>query len=224
MLEKTLESPLDRNEIKPVNPKGNQPWIFIGKTNAEAEASILWPPAAKSRLIGKRPWCWERLRAGREEDDSRWAGWMASLMQRTSWVWANSGRLWRTGKPGVMQSMGSQRVRHELATEQQQHAFWISVSGPVNREEKTIKRFSQPFQGNLSFHYFPENFSIFLVNLLLIHCTYVWVLFLVQNISVHKTEDVPSSGDLFWRGCRPQTIRLLFSCSVLSNSLPPLGL
>ena len=118
MLEKTLESPLDRNEIKPVNPKGNQPWIFIGKTNAEAEASILWPPAAKSRLIGKRPWCWERLRAGREEDDSRWAGWMASLMQRTSWVWANSGRLWRTGKPGVMQSMGSQRVWHNWETEQ----------------------------------------------------------------------------------------------------------
>ena len=53
MLEKTLESPLDSNELKPVNLKGNQSWIFIGRTDAEAEASILWPPDAKSRLIGK---------------------------------------------------------------------------------------------------------------------------------------------------------------------------
>ena len=55
MLEKTLESPLDRKEIKLVNPKGNQPWIFIGKTDAEAEAPILWPPDVKNWLIGKDP-------------------------------------------------------------------------------------------------------------------------------------------------------------------------
>ena len=55
MLEKTLESPLDRKEIKPVNPKGNQHWMFIGKTDAEAEAPILWPPDAKSQLTGKYP-------------------------------------------------------------------------------------------------------------------------------------------------------------------------
>ena len=53
VLEKTLESPLDCKEIKPVNPKGNQPWIFIGRTIAEAEAPILWPPDAKSQCIGK---------------------------------------------------------------------------------------------------------------------------------------------------------------------------
>ena len=53
VLEKTLESRLDSKEIKPVNPKGNQPWIFIGRTDAEAEALILWPPDAKSSLIGK---------------------------------------------------------------------------------------------------------------------------------------------------------------------------
>ena len=53
VLEKTLESPLDWKEIKPVNPKGNQPSIFIGRTDAEAEAPILWPPDAKGRLIGK---------------------------------------------------------------------------------------------------------------------------------------------------------------------------
>ena len=53
MLAKTLESPLDSKEIKPVNPKGNQPWIFNGRTNSEAEASILWPSDGKIRLIGK---------------------------------------------------------------------------------------------------------------------------------------------------------------------------
>ena len=55
LLEKTLKSPLDCKEIKPVNPKGNQPWVFIGRTDAEAEASILWPPDAKSGLTGKDP-------------------------------------------------------------------------------------------------------------------------------------------------------------------------
>ena len=54
MLEKTLESSLDWKEIKPVNPKGNQPWIFIGRTDAEAEAPILWPPDVKSQLFGKK--------------------------------------------------------------------------------------------------------------------------------------------------------------------------
>ena len=55
VLEKILESPLDSKEIKPLNPKGNQPWIFIGRANAEAEAPILWPPDEKSWLIGKDP-------------------------------------------------------------------------------------------------------------------------------------------------------------------------
>ena len=66
----------------------------------------------------KRPWCWERLRAGGEGDDRGWDGWMASLTQWT-WVWASSGRWWWTGKPGVLQSMGSQRVRHDWVTKQQ---------------------------------------------------------------------------------------------------------
>ena len=64
VLEKILESPLDSTEIQPVHPKGNQSWIFIGRTDAEAEASILWPPDAKNWLIGKDPdagkdWMWE---------------------------------------------------------------------------------------------------------------------------------------------------------------------
>ena len=82
-----LESPLDSKEIKPVHSKGNQSWIFIGRTDAEAEASILWPPDGKSWLIWKG-WCWERLKVGGEGDDEGWDGWMASLTQRT-WVLLN---------------------------------------------------------------------------------------------------------------------------------------
>ena len=63
----------------------------------------------------KRPWCWERLRAGEEGDDRGWDGWMASLT-RWTWVRVNSGSWWWTGRPGVLQFMGSQRVRHDWVT------------------------------------------------------------------------------------------------------------
>ena len=116
VLEKTLESPLDCNEIKPVNPVGNQPWIFIGRTDAQAETPILWPSDMKNWLRWKRPWYWERLKVGGEGDDRGWDGWMSSLSQWT-WVWVSSGSWWWTGKPGVLESMGSQRVRHDWATE-----------------------------------------------------------------------------------------------------------
>ena len=117
VLEKTLESPLNSKTIKPVNPKRNQLWIFIGRTEAEAEAPILWPPDGKNWFTG-RDWCWERLRAG-EEGDRGWDGWMAPPTQCT-WTWANFGRQWGSGRPGVLQSTGSQRVRHDLANEQQE--------------------------------------------------------------------------------------------------------
>ena len=115
VLEKTLETPLDSKEIQRVHPKGDQSWVFIGGTDAEAETPILWPPHVKSWLIWK-DWCWERLRAGEEGDDRGWDGWMASLTQWT-WVWVNSGSWWWTGRPGVLQSTGSQRVGHDWATE-----------------------------------------------------------------------------------------------------------
>ena len=76
VLEKTLESPLDNKEIKPVNPKGNQPWIFIGRTDAEAETLILRPPDEKSWLIGKDPDAgkdWRREEKGTTEDEM--VGW-----------------------------------------------------------------------------------------------------------------------------------------------------
>ena len=72
VLEKMLTSPLDTKEMNPVNPKGNQPWIFIGKTDAEAEAPILWPPEAQSQLTGKDPDAgkdWRPKEKGEAEDE-----------------------------------------------------------------------------------------------------------------------------------------------------------
>ena len=70
--------------------------------------------------LWKRPWCWERLKVGGEGDDRGWDGWMASPTQWT-WVWVNSGSWWWTGRPGVLQSMGSQRVKHDRVTELSEH-------------------------------------------------------------------------------------------------------
>ena len=95
VLEKTLESPLNCREIQPVHPKGNQSWIFIGRTDAEAETPVLWPPHAKNWLI------WKDLDAGKDwrqlgEGDNRgWDGWMASLTQWT-WVRVNFRSWWWT--------------------------------------------------------------------------------------------------------------------------------
>ena len=116
VLEKTLESPLDCKEIQPVHPKGDHFWVFIERTDVEAETPILWPSDVESWLIGKKPWCWERLRVGGKGDDRGWDGWMASPTQWI-WVWVNSGSWWWTGRPGVLWFMGLQRVGHNWATE-----------------------------------------------------------------------------------------------------------
>ena len=105
VLEKTLESPLDCKEIKPVNLKGNQSWIFIGRTDGWSWNSNSLATWCEELTHWKRPWCWERLKAGGEGDDRGWGGWMASPT-RWTWVWASSRSRWWTGKPGVLQSMG----------------------------------------------------------------------------------------------------------------------
>ena len=121
VLEKTLESPLDCKEFQPVHPKGDHSWVFIGRTDVEAETPILWLTDAKSWLIWKDPDAGKggdalMLRAGGEGNNRGWGGWMASQTQWT-WVWVNSGSWWWTGRPGVLQSMGSQRPGHDWATE-----------------------------------------------------------------------------------------------------------
>ena len=105
---KTLESALDGKEIKPVHSKGKQPWIFIGRTDAEAETPILWLSDVKNWFIRKNPNAAniEILKAGGEGGDRGFDGWMALLTQWT-WIWANFRSWWWTGKPGVLQSMKS---------------------------------------------------------------------------------------------------------------------
>ena len=121
VLEKTLESPLDCKEIKPVNPKGNQLWIFIGRTESEAKVPIFLPPDAKNWLIWKDPDAGKDWR--REKDDRGWDGSVASPTQWT-WVWVSSGNWWWTGKPGVLQSVGSQGVGHDWMTELNWWTLW----------------------------------------------------------------------------------------------------
>ena len=109
MLRKTFESLLDCKEIKPVNPKGNhwKDWCWSSNTLATS-----WEELAH----WKRPWCWGKLKVGKEGGDRGWDGWMASLT-RWTWIWASSGSWWWTGKPGVLQSMVLQRVRYDWVTE-----------------------------------------------------------------------------------------------------------
>ena len=104
VLEKILESPSDCREIRSVHPKGNQSWIFIGRTDVEAVTPILWPPDAKSWLIWKDPDAGKDWGQGEGDDRGR-DGWMASLTQWT-WVWVDSGSWF----------MGLQRVGHDWAT------------------------------------------------------------------------------------------------------------
>ena len=116
VLEKALVSPLDCKDIQPVHPKGNQFWIFIGGTDTEAETPVVWPPDVKNWLIWKDPDAGKDGRWEEKQTTRGWDGWMASPTQWT-WVWVNSGS-WRwTGRLGVLRFMGSQRVRHNWATE-----------------------------------------------------------------------------------------------------------
>ena len=111
VLEKTLESPLDCKEIQPVHPKGNhwKDWCWSWNSNTLAtwyEELTHW----------RRSWRWERLKAGRQGDNRGWDSWMASPIWWT-WVWVSSRSWWWTRKPGVLHSMGLQKVRHDWATE-----------------------------------------------------------------------------------------------------------
>ena len=105
VLEKTLESPLDCKEIQTAHPKGDQSRVFIWKDwywSWNANILATW---CEELTHFKRPWCWERLRAGGERDDRGWDGWMATLTQWT-WVWMDSGSWWWTGRPACCGSWG----------------------------------------------------------------------------------------------------------------------
>ena len=126
VLEKTLESPLDCKEIKPVNCKLNQSWIFIGRTDAEAEAAILWPPWCEELTHWKRPWCWERSSSWQEEKgttEDEMIGWHHWLDGHEFEQAPGDGK--GQGSLVCCKSMGSQRVGGYWATEQQKQFYII---------------------------------------------------------------------------------------------------
>ena len=156
VLEKSLESPLDNKDINPVNRKGNQPWIFIGRTDTKAEAPILWLPDAKSQLIGKDPdggKDWGQEEKGATKDD------MASLDGITDLMDMSLSKL-----QVIPEDRGAwnaaihrlQRVGHNLATEQQQQqnfpqGTYISLSNCSRRMFIIICKQSALFtSGNFS--------------------------------------------------------------------------
>ena len=121
VLEKTPVSPLDSKEIKPVNLKGDQPWIFTARTDAEAEAPVFWSSDANGWLIGKVPdagrdWGQKEKRA--LEDGMQW-----------TWTWSNSGKWWGSGRPGMLQSMGCKE---------------LEMTGWLNNNKLTLKTEEKP--------------------------------------------------------------------------------
>ena len=122
VLKKTLESPLDCKEIQPVHPKGNQSWIFIGRTEVEIETPILWPPMQRTDSFEKT------LMLGKIEDRRRRGQqrmrWLYGITDSMNMSLINSRSWWWTGKPGMLQSMESGRVGHDWVTE----LNWIRYS------------------------------------------------------------------------------------------------
>ena len=126
VLEKTLESPLDCKEIQPVNPKGNQSWIFIGRNDAEAEAPILWPPDAKNWLIGKDPDAGKDRRQEEKGTTEDW--WLDGITDSMTWVWASSGS-WMDREAWCA-------LVHGVTKSWTQLSVWIEDTGRQAKEEK----------------------------------------------------------------------------------------
>ena len=139
VLEKTLESPLDNKDIKSVNPKGNQPWLFTGRTDAEAEAPIFWQPDGKSQLIGKDP------DVGKDRRQEEKGATEDEMVREHHWLNGHESEQTPRDSEGqgslacCMQSTGSQRVGHNLVTEQQPYGSGLILF-------KIIKIYEEPTQ------------------------------------------------------------------------------
>ena len=142
--EKTLESTLDCKEIQPVHPKGDQSWVFIGRTDVEAETPILWPPDVQSWLLWKDSDAgrdWGQKEKGTTEDEM--AGchhWLDGC--ESEWTLGvgdgQSGSSWWTGRPGMLRFMGSQRVGHDWATE-------LNLSDEVGRSRTRLSAWTTTY-------------------------------------------------------------------------------
>ena len=124
VLEKTLESPMVCKEIQPVHSKGDQSWVFLGRNDGKPETPVFWPPDVKSWLIGK-------VSDAGKGVGGRWKrGWqrLDGITDPMDVGWVVSGSWWWTGRTGVLQFMGSQRVRHDWVTE----LYWSEVGNEVN--------------------------------------------------------------------------------------------
>ena len=153
MLEKMLVGRLDYKETQPLHPKGNQVWIYIGRTNTEPETPILWPPDVKSWFSEKT------LMLGKIESSRRgWKQrmrWSDGITTQWTWIWVDSGSWWWTGRPGVLQFMGSQRVRHEWTNvlNWTEGSRALNMSNVFNEKKKkpwsVSKTFSKEFKNKL---------------------------------------------------------------------------
>ena len=124
VLEKTLDSPLDSKEVKPVNPKGNQPWLFIGRTDAEAESPILWPPDGKSQLTGKDPDAGKDWGQEKRASENEMAGWHH---------WLNTHEFEQAPEDGEGQGRLSAAV-HRFTKGWTRLNYWKTLTSPDDRE------------------------------------------------------------------------------------------
>ena len=213
---RSLESPLDCKEIQPVHPKEDQSWIFIGRTDAEAETPNTWSTWCKELTHWKRPWCWERLKAGGEGDDRGWDGWMASPT-RCTWVWASSGSWWRTVRPGVLQSMGSQRVGHDWATELNwMKPTFIKHLAALCMPRMTCYHTESPFWRSLMVKTLQCNDSVSKI------CRAEFMVYNQGQSQGDTASKLPDLGGLLLSVLSPCI--WLFCHSVMSDSLQPRGL
>ena len=170
VLEKTLESPLNCKEIQPVHPK-DQSWIFIGRTDVEAETPMLWPPDMKDWLIGKDPDAgknWGQEEKGMTEDE------MFGLHhQLNGHEFEQALGRWRTEMPGMLPSVGFHRVRHDWVTEQQLQAH--SKKKRLKTKTSKIAKFCYCFC--TWYHFLKISFSIIIWkehSLEYLHLKHLW--------------------------------------------------